>query len=221
MLKDYENMAVLIDFDGTITDKDTNVELFDQRGSIRGSINDLNKSREGAVMSHLEKMSYIFDHIKISEEDYRGFILENFKLTEGFKDFYRSLRQRKIPVAIVSGGFSNGIEIFLKAHGIDDLDIYAHSLVFDGEDIKIDFYPDPLDCCQHGPCGNCKILRYREFKKIRENIVFIGDGFTDRWVAGVAELLFAKSDLVDYCEAHDIDYLGWEDFNDISRIMFD
>lgn len=220
MIKDYENIAVLIDFDGTITDRDTNVELFNQRGTINTSLRDLSRQEEARTMNHLDKMSYVFDHIKITEEDYKDFILSNFKMTDGFVDFYRELKRRDIPVAIISGGFSNGIEIFLEDYGIDDADIYANELIFEGEDIEIEFYGDPLDCCEHGPCGNCKILRYEEFKKLRDNIIFIGDGFTDRWVADRAELLFAKSSLVDFCRLNNIDYIEWEDFNDIGKNIF-
>lgn len=220
MIKDYDNMAVLIDFDGTITDRDTNLELYSQKSILKESLLELSKREEGRSMNLLERIEYVFDHIKISEEEYREFILSNFEISEGFVEFYRELEEREIPVAIISGGFSNGIEIFLEGHGIEGADIYAHRLEFDGEDIKIKFYGDPLDCCEHGPCGNCKVLRYEEFKKIKDQIIFIGDGFTDRWVASKAELLFAKSDLVEFCKLNNIDYIGWKDFNDIRKVIF-
>lgn len=220
MLKDYKNMAVLIDFDGTITDKDTNVELFNKKGDIKLNLMELNKSEESKDMTHLDKMNFIFDHIKIREEEYEDFILSNFKLTDGFKEFYDKLKEYNIPVAIISGGFKNGIDVFFKKHGIEGLDVYAHELEFNDRDIRINFYGDPMDCCENGPCGNCKILRYEEFKELKDNIVFIGDGFTDRWVASRAEILFAKSDLIKFCEDNKIDYIEWNDFNDISEILF-
>lgn len=220
MLNNYEDLAVLIDFDGTITDKDTNVELFNQKNILKKSINDLSGNKESKEMSTVDKMNFIFDYIKMTEDEYKDFILNSFEITPGFKEFAQILAEKDIPMAIVSGGFINGIEVFLDKHDMNNIKIYAHRLIFDGEDISVDFYGDPDDCCENGPCGNCKIMRYNEYKKEKEKVVFIGDGFTDRWVAKKADILFAKSDLVDFCKKDGVDYIEWEDFYDIKKVIF-
>lgn len=219
MLKNYRDMAVLIDFDGTITDSDTNIKLFEEKSTIDLNLLDIDRDKGVKKLTYVEKIQYVFDSIKITEDEYRDFILDNFTLTKGFKGFIEKLREKDIPVAIVSGGFRNAIDIFLREYGIENIPVYAHKLVFHNRDIEVDVYKDPVNCCENGPCGNCKILRYKEFKEVRNNIVFIGDGFTDRWVSHKAEILFAKSMLADYCRDNDIDYFFWEDFTDIENTL--
>lgn len=219
MLRDYDNMSILIDFDGTITDKDTNVELFKLKNK-NSSEEEINKFSDMKDISHLEKMKYVVENIKITESEYKKFIINNFELTEGFKEFLDNAKKHNIPIAVISGGFINGIDIFFEKYGINDIEIYANKLYFDGENMTVEFYEDIKDCCENGPCGNCKILRYNEFKEKRNNIVFIGDGFTDRWIARKAEILFAKSNLKDYAKIDNIDYISWENFYDINNKIF-
>ncbi len=221
MLKNYDNIAVLIDFDGTITDKDTNVELFKYRGNGSSKKEDIDKFSDTTEYTHLEKMRYIFQNIKITESEYKKFILDNFELNPGFKVFIDNLKKYNIPVAVISGGFINGIEIFFDKHNISNIEIFANKLIFDKDNLEIEFYDDIEDCCSNGPCGNCKIQRYKEYKKLRDNIVFIGDGFTDRWVAKESEILFAKSNLIEYAKKDNIPYIPWENFYDINSIIFE
>lgn len=219
MLRDYENMAVLIDFDGTITDRDTNELLFEEVAAER--INKLAEEYSQGKHGKLELVRLMFKEIRLTEEEYISYVLDNFKLTEGFKDFCQNLRSKEIPFAIVSGGFTNGILPFLDKYGLEDLEVYGNRLIFNDRDIDVEFYDgDNLNCCDNAPCGNCKIQRYKEFKEKRKNIVFIGDGHTDRWVSNVAELVFAKGELVEYCKKDGVSYMDWQDFNDINEKIF-
>ena len=63
--------------------------------------------------------------VKITEEDYINFILNEIQLADGFYEFYLKARKLNIPLAVVSGGFENGIRPFLKKHGIEEVEILA------------------------------------------------------------------------------------------------
>lgn len=213
------NTAILIDFDGTITTEDTNDKLIKVFTNKKiGKFQRLNNERE---MTYVEYMDNLFSKLKITEEEYLEFILNEIELSNGFIEFYEEAKKLNIPIAIISGGFSNGIIPFLKKHGIGDVEIYSNHLNFEDDNISIDFYHnrDPK-CCHIGYCGNCKTIHVNEFREKHENIIFIGDGITDEPVASQANIVFAKDGLLDYCKEHDIDAIPWNDFFDIKNEVF-
>jgi len=215
----WSKTAILVDFDGTITTEDTNDKLvgIHWNKNIEEYWNDF---RNGKI-NLLELIELQFKEIKLTEEEYTEFILDEFELTNGFEKFYRNVRKYNITLAIVSGGFKNGIDVFLEKHGIKDIKVYANSFIFDEDNISVDFYDKKgLDCCNNGPCGNCKIRHYKNYKSRYEQVIFIGDGFTDKWVAEIADMVFAKDSLLEYCKEKGIDCIRWDDFNDINKILF-
>src|SRR5699024_9434105 len=137
--------------------------------------------------------------IGITEEEYTSFMLNKIEISKGFEEFYENIKRHNIPFAIISGGFNNGIIPFLKKHGINDIDVYANSINF-GDEVTLEYYHNTSDCCKLGACGNCKIKHYENYKEEDNIVIFIGDGVTDRAVAGVADIVFAKDGLLDYCK---------------------
>lgn len=223
-IKDLNNSIILSDFDGTITTFDTNDRLFDIIGNeetekiekqfLNGEI-----SMETAANSQFKK-------IKLDEETYIDYILNNIEIQPGFMKFYENIKKHHIDFVIVSGGFSNGIEPFLKKHEISDIDIYANELIFKEDKVKVKFYDDScgiedFNCsCDFKPCGNCKVKFYDRYKKDYEKVIFIGDGLTDVGISEKADIIFAKDSLADYCNEEDIEFNEWEDFYDINKFFF-
>lgn len=216
-LEIMKDIAILIDFDGTITKKDTNdmlVERFlaNRTGEISQREKDLN---------FMEFFSGLFDEIKISEEEYINFILKEAEPSDGIYEFYKQAKHNDIPLAVVSGGFVNGIIPFLNKLGIEDIDVYANKLIFDGDRITIEYYHNLENCCDIGFCGNCKVKHYEDYKGDNYNVIFIGDGITDRSVAYKADIVFAKDGLLEYCKNNNIRCIPWKSFDDISKYIFD
>ena len=157
----------------------------------------------------------------IKKEQYLDMILNEVELSPVFIEFYNKTKEKSIPWGVVSGGFRTGIVPFLEKHGIEDIDIYANDLIFNEDYLEIKFKDgEEQDCCDYGPCGNCKIGLYERFKKKYDTVIFIGDGITDKPVANIADIVFAKDSLLDYVEEKRIDHIPWDDFNDINRILF-
>lgn len=214
-----KNLAILIDFDGTITTEDTNdklVQVFSNE-----EIEKFMKENDEREMTYIGYMDKLFSKLRIREEEYLKFILNEIELSPGFIEFYNEAKKANIPIAIISGGFSNGIIPFFKKHGIDDVEVYANSLNFQGNIISLDFYHKRYpNCCHMGHCGNCKTIHINNFKERYEKVIFIGDGITDEPVASQADIVFAKDGLLAYCKEQDIEAIPWNDFFDIGNIVF-
>ncbi|MBM7582933.1 2-hydroxy-3-keto-5-methylthiopentenyl-1-phosphate phosphatase [Caldicoprobacter guelmensis] len=220
-LNSLNSVAIVSDFDGTITDVDTNdLIYFTFGGRPSYEVEELIAQgklgvKEGALQH--------FKRIHLTEQEFLSFIFKNARLDEGFKDFCKLLNKKGIPLIIVSGGYINTISSFLEKEGIDrtNIRIYANRLKFNGCHIEVVFFDDKDECESGlGPCGNCKLKRLRELKKRYYHIIFIGDGTTDRCAAREADLVFAKGRLKDYCAEQGIQYVPFDSFYDIIQAMF-
>lgn len=217
-IKDLSDIAILVDFDGTITTEDTNDVLVGKYGNEK--VKEVDRKYDNGEIDLIDLFNGIFNEIKLTEEEYIDFILNGFELSDGFVEFYNNIKSYGIPFAIVSGGFDNGIIPLLKKHGIEDVTILSNHLNFKGRDITVEFHDKDLNCCEFGPCGNCKVNHYRNFKEKYKNVIFIGDGSTDKKVANIASLVFAKDSLLEYCISKGINHIPYNDFNDINKIIF-
>lgn len=216
---DFKDLAILIDFDGTMTTEDTNNKLIDVYGDDTASILG-KKFREGKI-SFPEYFQGEMSQLRLTEDEYIDFLLTRIEISPGFLDFYKKTKEKGIRVGVISGGFENGIIEFLKKHGIEDMEIFANRLVFDQDKPRIDFLDGAETiCCDRGPCGNCKVKHYNKYKEDAEKVIFIGDGVTDMPVAEVAEIVFAKEALAQYLDKKGIEYIKYEDFTDINNIIF-
>ena len=136
-----KSTIVLCDYDGTITTFDTNMRLFDKYGDkkLMGEI----KNRYYSDKVNIKTLANLqFSSLKMTEDEYLDYIHGDVKLQDGFNTFYNSLKEANIPLAIVSGGFVNGIKPLLESHGYDDIPIYANKLEFNGHDIKVKFFDE-------------------------------------------------------------------------------
>ncbi|NLO83285.1 MAG: MtnX-like HAD-IB family phosphatase [Clostridiales bacterium] len=215
-LDGLDNMVIVSDFDGTITDIDTNdLIYFDFGGEESRKVEKLIIQgkmgvKEGAL-NH-------FQRIHLTEERFINHIFQHARIDEGFKEFCRVVKEKGIPFVVVSGGYINTIKAFFKKEGIDDsnIEIYANRLNFTGCRIEIDFIDEDDECeTGLGPCGNCKLKRLRELGRKYRNIIFIGDGVTDRCAVGEADVVFAKGALKEYCTLQGIPYIEFSSFHDI------
>ena len=138
-----KNICFLIDFDGTISKVDSN-DLLVEKFS-RNPIKDISQTEE--EVNFMEFFSFLINNVNITEEEYLEFMLKEVELTKGFYDFYKKSKSLNIPMAVISGGFENGILPFLNKHDIKDIDVYANRLDFGDNNISIEYYHNIDDCC--------------------------------------------------------------------------
>lgn len=214
-----QNIAVISDFDGTISTRDTNELLLQKYGNK--VTERIKKNFIAGTISTKEVLQKYFQELSINEEEYTQFLINNIEIDKGFKQFYLMLNKFQIPFAIVSGGFVNAIVPLLKKENIAIKNIYANRLIFQKEKIKVKFLHEIEQCEKtFGVCGNCKVKYLNIYKNKKWKVVFIGDGLTDRCIAEKADVVCAKDDLEKYCLANKINHHSFKDFADISERVF-
>lgn len=121
-------------------------------------------------------------------------------------------RSAGIPVEIVSDGFGFYIPAALASLGLAGLPIVAASMTFAGDRASIAF-PNGNPACR--VCGTCKRERVLAHQAAGRAVVFVGDGESDRYAAGYADVVFAKRSLVRICVEAGWPFLRWTEFSEI------
>jgi 2-hydroxy-3-keto-5-methylthiopentenyl-1-phosphate phosphatase len=129
-----------------------------------------------------------------------------------FRPFAERARAAGIPVEVVSDGFGFFIEPALRALGAGWVPIVTAHTRFGPEGATIEFPNGNRDCFV---CGTCKRERVRAHQAAGRAVVFIGDGASDRYAAGYADVVFAKRALVTICVEAGWAFRRWTEFAEI------
>lgn len=191
-------LAVLCDFDGTITPCIVIDMLYHQFAAP--SCLQMVKLWEEGKISTPEEMRACFATITATRAEMES-LLSSIPVDPAFADLLAFCRQRGYPFAVVSDGLTWYIQYILRRHGIHNVTIYANEIHFgpDGWHFSFPWYsPDsPLR-------GTSKLALIRRYQADGFQVVFIGDGLSDIEVVEAADILYAYTggSLLDYCRAH-------------------
>jgi 2,3-diketo-5-methylthio-1-phosphopentane phosphatase len=133
-----------------------------------------------------------------------------------FADFVSFCRGAKVPVCIVSDGMNLYIEKILAHNGIHGLKVLSNRLILGADGRGCVQFPHYERGC--GSCANCKGYHIRCLRRPGERTVYIGDGQSDLCALAETDILFAKDDLLSYCQEQHIDCQPFETFADVQRI---
>ena len=211
----HARKLVLCDFDGTITREDVGYHFLNRftKENWEGIDRDFVEGKIGSK----EAYTRIARLIVGTKEEMIEFILLNSNVDPHFVEFYEFCKEQGVDLKIVSDGFGLYIDALLAHHNIEGIDFFANKIVFiDEKRIDIEFpYYNP-EC---GNCGVCKRGILRRFRDDYDHIIFVGNGLSDRCIAGEADEVYAKSTLYLYCTKNGIDFWSYNDFSDIIRNM--
>lgn len=208
---------VFSDFDGTITQVDVTDLLLTELAHpswqeveqewARGSIG----SREC-----LERQMALVD---ASTREFND-LVDSVPIDRGFQNFYQFISGHKLPFYVVSDGFDLVIRRVLKNVGLNGplhngTHLFSSALSIQGRRMMPSF-PHSGPPCVHD-CATCKVEAIRQIRRKDSLVIFIGDGLSDRFAAQVADVVFAKRQLLAHCRANDIRCRSFETFADIER----
>lgn len=203
--------CILSDFDGTITSKDglySFIETYAQKG--------WEKIEQDWVEGKISSKECLIEEFKLipdlSEELISEFI-KTLTIDETFVDFYEKTVRKDIDFYVVSDGIDYFINKILKKYYLEGVNIISNHGEFRGEFFEITFPNDYSGCINNAGTCKCKILS--DLRKNYDKIIYIGDGVSDFCVADKADVLFAKSRLLDYCKEKGIKCSSFNKFKDI------
>jgi len=209
-----KKIVVIADFDGTITKRDSLVEILNNFAhpawhKIKYQIN---KGRLGTRIGLRKE----FALCNITKDQFLNFLNKHIKIDTTFKNFLKFCRKKHLKFLVLSGGFKLNIDTVFRKYGIKNVDFYANRITFRGNSVKLIFHPKAKNCKS---CSHCKAPYIKQFKKKGYYTIYIGDSVTDRCPGRVADMVFAKHHLAEYCKAKGIAYIPYNTFGQIQKYL--
>lgn len=198
-----------IDFDGTVVADDVCASMVMKYAG--DGWNELNALWEQGVLTTGECAQRTLDLMQVSPAELDAYF-SGFELAPGFQLFVDWASERQYPILILSDGYDNYIKLIQKKYNLD-IDYFANHLEYKGGWQFQSVHSNP-DCLK---CGVCKNGLVQERLEPGVTSIYIGDGYSDRCAAAICDVVFAKKSLATYCEQEGIDYISYQDFNEIVR----
>lgn len=207
-----KNFKIFLDFDGTITKNDVGEEIFRKfldnaitDKIVEDLLNDKISSRE--CWENLCKCTY-----SINKNELDDFILSQ-EIEPTLQTFVDYCEFHKHQLFVLSDGFDYYIEKILSREKLNHLKVYCNKLKLDEQGKLIPFFPYYDFNCKS--TANCKRNHIIENSGEEDYTVFIGDGNSDKDPVQYVDFIFAKGDLLKFCENHRITYFPFRNFDDV------
>jgi 2-hydroxy-3-keto-5-methylthiopentenyl-1-phosphate phosphatase len=204
--------TLVVDFDGTITEQD----LLDQIALTFGDEDVYREVDEGLDDDSLTLHEVIrreFEPVRMPLEQVREWVLENVRVRPGFHEVVALANERGWRFAIVSSGFRELIEPVLEREGIAGVEVLSNTVDPDPEGWKVQFRDSEVCEVCGQPCKRSTAAALADGTEL----VYVGDGYSDRCAAESADLVFARRGLARYLEERGVPFERFEDFHSIAR----
>ena len=208
---DLSLTTVFLDFDGTITQHDSCVHLLNRTaGDLWRTVED--KYVSGAIGSR-ECLQRQWDLIPNRDEQEIRRIVREVPLDPGFPALIEALRAGGAEVVVLSDGYGFYAEEICGDHG---LALISNHIDWHEWSVK---FPAISASCECPGCGTCKPAAIRAAQTGGRTAVLVGDGASDRRGAAVADLVFAKADLAEWCRAAPLEYHPFASLADVMSAL--
>jgi 2-hydroxy-3-keto-5-methylthiopentenyl-1-phosphate phosphatase len=208
---------IFCDFDGTITVNDNIVAIM-KHFNPEGWENIVERivSREISIR---EGVGSLFALLPTSrKQEVIDFAIGNATIRAGFRELLDYCREHHIQFLVTSGGIDFFVYPLLAEFPIPRENIYCNGSDFSGSRIRI-LWPHPCDEHCQADCGMCKTTIIRSYPKDRYERILIGDSVTDFEGAKLADIIFARSHLIDMCKENGFPYRPYSDFYDVIQSL--
>ncbi len=206
-------LALLVDFDGTIARGDVTEAVF---------LASLPPGRrlpwlEGSRLSWPDLMREAAASFPVDPAPLLA-AADAIPLDETFRALAAAARAGGVAMEVVSDGFGFFIEPALRRLDAAWVPIASGDTRFGPASTRMVF-PHGHPACS--VCGTCKRNRVLAHQAAGRRTVFVGDGESDRYAAGYADVVFAKDGLVEICTEAGVAYQPWATFDDVRAWLDD
>ena len=207
---DLSRAAVFLDYDGTISTRDTGIVLLERFAppEWRAIDDEYVRGEIGSRVCLLDE----WDLLPRDEAQLRAAAIE-VPLDPGLEPLVGALREAGAELAVVSDGFGFYVRDRLAALGVpivtNDVDWSTGALEF----------PNADRCCACSSCGTCKQAPIKDAKHRGLTTVLVGDGASDQKAALLADVLFAKDGLARWCDRAGVPYHPFTTLADVHAVL--
>ena len=192
-------MRLVVDWDGTVTERDTLSLVVERFGDF--ALWRATGERMGRSLTHDAAIAEGFSSVRAPLDEVVAWLLGNVRLRRGF----RELAERHRPL-VVSSGFHELIDPVLEREGLD-VELLANRVDADPAGWRIEFRERSACATCGEPCKRASLPH--------GEVVYVGDGYSDRCAAVAATRVFATGALARYLADAGRPYEPFDDFHDV------
>jgi len=204
---------IFIDFDGTITKLDVGEAIFTKFGEPNTVTDIIEKYLDDKITAK-ECWLRLCDSVKgLDVKEFDSYI-DTFEIDPSFPGFIKYCTENKFEHFVLSDGFDYYIDKIFVKENLGQLKVYSNKLVIDDNKLIPHFpYLDEGSKAS----ANCKHNHVINHSGDEEFTIYIGDGASDKETAQFCDFIFAKDDLLKYCEKERITYFPYKNFDDVIK----
>lgn len=207
--KAQNRRSVVLDFDGTVTVTD----LLDRAALEFGDpavYEEVEHGLDGGRLPLREVITREFEPVTARLDEVVAWALEEAQIRPGFAELVRAARAEGWDVHVVSSGFEELIRPILEREGVQ-VELHANRVDARPDGWRVEWrYPDDCNACGE----SCK----RSTLPPGE-VVYVGDGYSDRCAALAADRVFATRGLASYLEEQGAPFEYFDDFHSIGKAL--
>ena len=211
-------LKIFVDFDGTITEQDIGDSIFTRFGDsekVLPVIDDLLNDR----ISSRECWDLLCGSTPAVDRNELDSFIDELKIDTTFHLLVAYCKEKNIELVVLSDGFDYYIERIFIRENLNELKYYANNLSLDNSGKLIPGYPffNP----DFPTSANCKRDHILDNSSDDDYTFYIGDGNSDKESAQYCDYIFAKDDLLKFCEKERISYSPFKDFTSVIKKIDD
>jgi len=203
---------VFVDFDGTITEFDVGEAIFREFGSTAETDKIVADLLSGKITAR-KCWELLFATIKQIDVVKFDEFIDSMNIDPTFHQFHEYCSDNDIDIFVLSDGFDYYINRILKKENLNHVRLFANNLIINERNEFVPSFPYFDIECQTS--ANCKRNHILDNSGDEEFTVYIGDGNSDKYSTQFCDFIFAKDDLLKFCEKERITFFPFKNFEDV------
>jgi len=198
--------TIVVDFDGTITERDL-LDDIAQRFGDPAVYQEVEDGLHAGTLTLREVITREFEPVTATLEEVVAYVLDQVRIRPGFRELVALAYDRGWRFVVLSSGFVELIEPVLAREGVE-VELQANRVepLLSGWRVH---WRDESVCAE---CGEaCK----RSALPANGEVVYVGDGISDRCAALASDRVFATRGLARYLAELGAPFEPFDDFRDI------
>ncbi len=198
-----QSAAIVLDFDGTVTEDDMLDRVCWEFGD-RAVYAEVDAALDRGEIRLVDDIERKLATVRAPLDEVVAWMRSEARIRAGFSELVAWARTSGRRVAVVTSGFHELVEPVLG----EDVELFANRLEAcpGGWCVRFADLDDCEACGQ--PCKRATVARLGP-------VVYVGDGYSDRCVAHIAGRVFARDGLARYLEERGVEYEPFDDLHDV------
>jgi 2-hydroxy-3-keto-5-methylthiopentenyl-1-phosphate phosphatase len=205
--------SIVIDFDGTITERDTLELIVHAFGDPE--VRRFTEAELGERLTLREVIARQYASVRSPLSEVVDWALATVRFRPGFPELVNLAQERSWRLGVVSSGVREVIEPLLAREGLAELEVLSNSVEPDLSGWRVRFRSEtPCEVCGE-PCKRGAVRALADGAPV----IYIGDGYSDGCAAEAADLVFARRRLVSYLEERGQEFERFDDFFQVVEVL--